>query len=96
MLTGLKARRSRLELYLTVLKAIKNGNEKQTRIMYESNLSWITLKDVLSSLEIQGLIEEIEMSESRDKRTIKIYRITTKGDHLLKHFHQTEKLLKID
>ena len=96
MLAGLKSRRSRLELYLTVLKAIKNGTEKPTRIMYEANLSWTILKDILSSLVSQDLAEEIDVSESRDKRSVRIYRITEKGDHLIRYFHHAEQLLNLD
>ena len=95
-MVGLKSRRSRLELYLEVLKAIKNGTEKPTRIMYEANLSWKLLNDILSSLESQELIEEIDMSDSRDKRTNKVYKITQKGEALTRYFHHAEQLLKLD
>jgi len=57
-LVGLKQRRSRLELYLDVLKAIKNGKEKPTRIMYEANLSWTSLNSITSFLVSQDLVEE--------------------------------------
>lgn len=95
-MVGLKSRRSRLELYLDVLKAIKNSTEKPTRIMYEANLSWKLLNDILSSLESQELIEEIDMSDSRDKRTNKVYKITQKGEALTRYFHHAEQLLKLD
>jgi len=95
-LVGLKSRRSRLEIYLEVLKAIKNGTEKPTRIMYEANLSWKILNDVLSSLLTQDLVEDFDVSESRDKRTNTVYRITQKGDALIRYFHQAEQLLRLD
>lgn len=95
-MVGLKGRRSRLELYLEVLRAIKNGTEKPTRIMYEANLSWKILNDVLSSLVSQELIEEIDMLDSRDKRTKKVYRIKPKGDALIRYFHHAEQLLNLD
>lgn len=96
MLVGLKGRRSRLVIYLEVLRAIKNGTEKPTRIMYEAKLSWMLLKDVLSSLVSQDLVEEIDTSDSRDKRTNKVYRIAEKGDALIRYFHQAEQLLNVD
>jgi predicted transcriptional regulator len=96
LLAGLKERRSSLELHLNVLEAIKNGKEKPTRIMYEANLSWTSLKNIMSSLVSQDLVEEIDVSESRDKRTAKIYRITEKGNHLIKYFHRAEQLLQLD
>ena len=95
-MVGLKSRRSRLEIYLEVLKAIKNGTEKPTRIMYEANLSWKILNDVLSSLLTQDLVEDFDVSESRDKRTNTVYRITQKGDALIRYFHQAEQLLRLD
>ena len=96
MLVGLKGRRSRLELYIEIIRAIKNGTEKPTRIMYEANLSWMLLNDILSSLISQDLVEEIDMSGSRDKRADRIYRITEKGDALLRYFHHAEQLLNLD
>ena len=95
-MVGLKSRRSRLEIYLEVLNAIKNGTEKPTRIMYEANLSWRLLNDILSSLESQELVEEIDVSGSRDKRTDRIYRTTGKGDTLIRYFHNAEQLLSLD
>ena len=95
-MVGLKGRRSRLEIYIEVLKAIKNGTEKPTRIMYEANLSWTLLNDILSSLETQDLVEEIDVSEYRDKRSVRIYRITEKGDALIRYFHHAEQLLRLD
>jgi predicted transcriptional regulator len=96
LLAGLKPRRSRLDLHLEVLEAIKNGKEKPTRIMYEANLSWTSLKDILSSLVSQDLVEEVDVTESRDKRTNKIYRVTEKGNHLIKYFHHAEQLLELE
>jgi predicted transcriptional regulator len=96
LLAGLKERRSSLELHLDVLEAIKNGREKPTRIMYEANLSWTALKDILSSLVSQDLVEEIDMTESRDKRTNKVYRVTEKGNHLIRYFHRAEQLLELE
>ena len=95
-MVGLKGRRSRLELYLEVLKSIKNGTEKPTRIMYEANISWTLLNNVLSFLVSQDLVEEVDASASQDKRTDRIYRITEKGDTLIRYFHHAEQLLKLD
>ena len=95
-MVGLKGRRSRLDIYLEVLKAIRNGTEKPTRIMYEANLSWTILNKVLSILVSQDLVEEIDASESRDKRSARIYRITEKGEALIRYFHHAEQLLNLD
>lgn len=95
-MAGLKQRRSRLELHLEVLEAIRNGKEKPTWIMYEANLSWTSLRDILFSLVTQDLVEEIDMTESRDKRTDRIYRVTEKGERLIRYFHHAEQLLSLD
>ena len=92
----METRRSKLEIYLEVLKIIKEGTDKPTRIMYQANISWQPLMKILSSIVSQGLVEEIDMTKSRDKRTIKIYRTTEKGEHLIKYFHREEQLLSLD
>lgn len=66
--------RSRMEIYLSILRAVRRERlAKPTRIMYKSNLSWIALQPILSSLEKNGLIEMIE----EDGR--KAYRLTDEG-----------------
>jgi len=49
-------KRSKIEIYLDVLKAIKKGTYKPTRIMYRTNLSWKPLMEVLDALNNQGLV----------------------------------------
>ncbi len=91
-----KNRRSKLELYLDVLNVIKDGTSKPTRIMYGANLSWKLVQGILSSLVTQGLIDEIDLSTSRDKRTNRIYNVTKKGDSVIKYFNQAKKLIEVD
>ena len=95
MLVSLKSRRSKLEIYLDVLNVIKNGTEKPTRIMYEANLSWRLLESTLSSLVDQGLLLELDVSDSGDKRTKNVYKITQKGESLIQYFFYAGPLLKI-
>ena len=92
----MKSRRSKLEIYIDVLKEIKQGTSKPTRIMYGSNLSWKLLQGVLGSMVDQGLIEEIDKSSSKDKRTNKIYRITSKGDGVIRYFDRARGLIEVD
>ena len=92
----MKNRRSKLEIYLDVLKVIKEGTTKPTRIMYGANLSWKLLQGVLSSMADQYLIEEIDVSESRDKRTNKVYQVTTKGDSVIRYFDRAKGLIEVD
>jgi len=93
---SLKNRRSKLEIYLDVLKVIKEGTQKPTRIMYGANLSWKLLQGILSSMAAQDLIVEVDASDSKDKRTNKYYEITTKGDSVIRYFDRARGLIEVD
>ena len=80
-------KRSRMRLCLDVLRVISRGVTKPTNIMYKSNLSWVPLMEILTSLTEKGLIE----SETIGKR--KRYRITKKGLNALEYFKKIEELL---
>lgn len=90
------AKRSRLQIYLDVLQAIKEGTEKPTRIMYRTRLSWGILNVALSSLERQGNVEAVDVASSRRGKARKVYRITQKGESALKYFEQCEELFKLE
>ncbi len=92
----MKNRRSKLELYLTVLKVIKEGTTKPTRIMQSANLSYQALQGILNSMVGQGIIEEIDVSEFGDKRTKKMYKVTIKGDGVIRYFGRAKVLLEVD
>ncbi len=89
-------RRSKLEIYLDVLRVIKGGVRKPTRIMYGANLSWKPLQQVLQSLLDQGLIIEIDVSDGGDKRTTKHYEITQKGENVLRYFDRARRLIELE
>jgi predicted transcriptional regulator len=93
---GSLPRRSRLEIYLDVLWAIKGGISKPTRIMYEANLSWKPLQKILDSMVTQGLIEKLDASNNRDKRTNTIFQITQKGENIINYFNRGKEYLKIE
>ena len=44
----------------------------------------------------QDLIEEIDMSTSRDKRTNKVYQVTTKGVSVIRYFDRARGLIEVD
>ncbi len=92
----MKNRRSKLEIYIDVLQVIKEGTTKPTRIMYGANLSWKLLKGVLGSMVDQGLIEEVDESGSRDKRTNRVYHVTAKGDSVVRYFAHAKGLIEVD
>jgi len=75
--------RSRLEVIAEILNLCKNPATK-ARITFEANLSFLQVKDYLSSLESLGFIEVHRQSQTR-------YGTTLKGRELLKNL---KKLLK--
>ena len=85
-----------MEIYLDVLRVIKGGVRKPTRIMYGANLSWKPLQQVLQSLLDQGLIIEIDVSDGGDKRTTKHYEITQKGENVLRYFDRARRLIELE
>ena len=82
-------RRSRLEIFLRILSAVRDGVCKPTRIMYAVALSWNPLKLILSSMVEQNLLR---VREGRSRRT---YEITEKGLNALRYFEDAKGLLEI-
>jgi predicted transcriptional regulator len=83
-------RRSRLEIYFDVLKAIDNGTNKPTRIMYETNLSWTSVCSVFNALTTSDFIRSEKWKSS------KRYHITKKGRNALSyHLKSLEGFLTI-
>ena len=72
-------RRSRLDIYFDVLKAIDNGTDILARIMYEANLSWISICDVFESLIKSDFIR------AHKKKHLTRYYITEKGKNALSY-----------
>jgi len=87
-------RRSRLDIMLNVLLAVKDGVEKPTRIMYATNLSWKPTQNILNDLVRQGLIREL--SSEKEKRTKSRYVLTEKGEEVIRYFEKAKDLLAID
>lgn len=86
-------RRSKLEIMLTVLRAVDEGETKPTKIMYASNMSWNLTQRVFSDLVKQGLLEVRENPGS--KRSTRRYVITEKGKNVLRYFEGAKALLQI-
>jgi predicted transcriptional regulator len=89
-------RRSKLEIYLDVLWAIKRGTRKPTRIMYEANLSWKPLQTILQSMISQELIVEIDARAEKDKRTSTVYEVTQKGENIITYFNRGRGYLNLE
>ena len=75
------SRRSRMETFCDILKAIGAGAEKPTHIMYKANLSWVVLRGCLQNLKEQALVTESSVDDGRT-----VYHLTNKGFELLNQF----------
>jgi predicted transcriptional regulator len=73
-------RRSRLETNADILRAIAEGAEKPTHIMYKANLSWSVMQGYIKALEEQSLIVSRETDGRRH------YELTEKGLRVLNAF----------
>ncbi len=86
-------RRSKLEITLDVLKAVRDGVDKPTRIMYVANMSWNPTQELLERLVMEG---HLEMTEERtEKRSKKRYVITEKGLNVISYLRGAEALINI-
>jgi predicted transcriptional regulator len=87
-------RRSKLEIRLKILAAIRDGVDKPTRIMYAANLSWKPTQRTLSQLVEQGLVAEAINPERMKSR--RRYEITEKGIAVLAYFDKAKEILPIE
>jgi predicted transcriptional regulator len=76
----LLARRSQLEIWMDMLRAVKDGAEKPTQIMYKANLSWVALQTHLKLLLGNGLLEWA------NDGTRKRYVLTIKGTNVMSSY----------
>lgn len=87
-------RRSKFQLFVEVLDCIKKGEKKPTRIMYNCNLSWNSLRNILDDLTDKGILDEtIIVGTKRSKRT---YSVTMKGENVLKYYRMVSGLIELD
>ncbi len=86
-------RRSKLEITLDVLKAVRDGVDKPTRIMYVANMSWNPTQELLERLVMGGHLDVTE--ERTEKRSKKRYVITEKGLNVISYLRGAEALINI-
>jgi predicted transcriptional regulator len=72
------------------LTVIGEGEERPTRIMYASNLSWNSLKGTLKLLVNKGYVDEEYVTERNKK-----YSITAKGHEVLGYYDRLESLVQV-
>ena len=71
-------KRSRLEVYLDILKTVKSGVNKPTAIINRCNSAWNPYMIILETLIVNGLLEMLDIG------TRKTYELTERGQEFLK------------
>jgi predicted transcriptional regulator len=80
--------RSRTDIVGLVLEAANGGRATKTKIMYKAFLSYAQLKEYLTVLLENGLIEYEEGN--------RFYRTTEKGMHFLQVYNKMDELTPIN
>jgi predicted transcriptional regulator len=87
---NIKLRRSKLEVYVDILKVLSQRPLRLTRIMQKVNLNYNVLIECIDFLLKQKLVEKRKLSESRV-----FFEINPEGIAVLKYFRQLEKAFSI-
>lgn len=83
-----KYRRSRIELYVDVLRAINNGRRSPSRVVYAANPSYDRVIRCINFLVEQGLAQRIE-----EEKPKKRYTVTERGAEVIRYFNEVETAL---
>jgi predicted transcriptional regulator len=84
-------RRSKLETHIGILRVLaRKGPLKMTHIKYKADLNCTVLKDYLSFLLKQGLIQEQIISKG-----VTVFSVTQRGVTVLKYFNELEQILAV-
>ena len=80
-------RRTKYEIYMDILRSIKEGKSKQTQIRYSAGVSRERLIEHLDSLIALGYVTKVNVEDGgvpgADGRSKRVFRITGKGDEAL-------------
>ena len=86
----MSTRRSGFQIAVDVLTVIGEGEDRPTRIMYASNLSWNSLKGTLDILVGKGYVDEMFLNQKQRR-----YSITTKGKDVLGYYSRLESMVQV-
>jgi predicted transcriptional regulator len=86
----LSTRRSGFQIAVDVLTVIGEGEDRPTRIMYASNLSWNSLRGTIDILVGKGYVDEMFLNEKQKR-----YSITSKGSDVLGYYNRLESLVQV-
>ena len=84
------SRRSQLEIRMDILRAIMEGSEGPTQIMYKANLSWILLCEHLAALGNQGFVGQKTVGNRKK------YSLTEKGIEIIGSYMNLIKEIVFD
>jgi predicted transcriptional regulator len=85
---NIKTRRSKLEVYIDILKELSQRQLRLTHIMQKANINGNVARDSIAFLLKQKLIQKRTLSRSRV-----YFEINTEGITVLKYFRELEKAL---
>jgi len=80
-------RRTKLEIYVSILRSLLKSKARAVHVMYRANLSFIQARSCLDFLVKKGLIEKEE------EEKIVVYKITKKGKEFLENYKKIEKAI---
>ncbi|MDH5688551.1 MAG: winged helix-turn-helix domain-containing protein, partial [Candidatus Bathyarchaeota archaeon] len=80
-------RRSLMEIYIAILRAVAKGRRKPTHIMYRANLTWTRLNKHLDVLVDKGLLTEGENDGHA------IFMLTSRGSEVLGYYTEIRREL---
>ena len=86
----MSTRRSSFQIAVDVLTVIGEGEQRPTRIMYASNLSWNSLRGTLDILVGKGYVDEMFLNKKQKR-----YSITMKGKDVLGYYNRLESLVQV-
>ena len=89
----MSTRRSKLDIQLEVLNAIRAGVDKPTRIMYAANTSWNPVIKILDKLVDRELLSVITNNGGNGSK--KRYEITEKGISVINYLEGAKELVDI-
>jgi len=84
-------RRSKMETFGDIVRAIGSGNNKLNGIIMNANLSWVALQSYIKTLESRGLVT-IDLDYESGNR---IFRLSDRGFRLLHAFSEVRTALSI-
>lgn len=90
----IQGRRSRLDVYLDVLWAIKNGHQYKEDIIGATGTKHSILNGVLDSLMSLGLIQEIRTLHWKSKSVNTSYDFTEKGERVMEYLKYYDEVVE--